>query len=421
MPVFSRPARALWLVLTLLWPGAAPSQDLTDLASLPTLGAPGAVTAEVMSRQAAWLDVSQTGLYRVALDGPGLLGLTGFRTANGRSDGSDAQERLRADGSAYRAGVLDDLLLVQGHAYLLQEGAVAARGVTLTLLQPIDPATAATPATWGVAPGQQLLLAPGDKATIALTAAGDAPIRLEAITPPGADAGAQYQGQAIGPGGIFPLQPQASASLTVEGHPGLDGQPPLMLLRVSALPDPNGYDEREPVDSDLGTLPDTGASFHGALLARSDRDGITFTLAQAATLDLAVKLADGGDGHLRLSRAKGDGEELLLATTARDGVALRRALTLQAGRYRIEVAGDRERPADYTLSLRPATPRPWRAAGRAGRSALSGPPAGPGAGLAGVFGARRPGLCRLHHPRSRACLGVARGAGAGQSGAGRRQ
>ena len=43
------------------------AEDQPDLASLPRLTAPGALSADQMRHQAAWLEVSQTGLYRLTL------------------------------------------------------------------------------------------------------------------------------------------------------------------------------------------------------------------------------------------------------------------------------------------------------------------------------------------------------------------
>ena len=114
------------------------------MASLPTLRSPGTLSVDQMQHQAAWLEVDQTGLYRLTMDGPGLLGLTGFRTPTGRSDGSDPQQRLVQDGSAYRPGELTDLLLEQGHAYFVQQAAAQPRTVTLDLQQRLDPSTALT-------------------------------------------------------------------------------------------------------------------------------------------------------------------------------------------------------------------------------------------------------------------------------------
>ena len=359
-------ALALALAIALALLGlAAPlaAQDQPDMATLPTLRAPGILTADAMKHQAAWLEVDQTGLYRLTLDGPGLLGLTGFRTANGRSDGSDPQQRLVEDGSAYRPGTLDDLLLEQGRAYFLQEAAAEPRAVRLDLIRPLDPATArsgdAMPGStdtspWVIGPGAETLLRPGDDRSLSLSSPTTEPLVLQAILPPGADATAYYRGVEVGPGGLFPLQPAASADLRVGGRERLGGSLPLMLLRFTALPDPDRYDEREPGATALGVIGPAGRAFRGALLARSDRDDVDFTLTRTVRFDLSLTVQDRGDARMRLLRLE-DGAQLLFDAPAGAGAALRRALTLPPGDYRVEIAGERVAPSDYTLSFRPAS------------------------------------------------------------------
>jgi hypothetical protein len=345
--------RALLVLALCGLTGPLAAQDQPDMATLPTLSTPGTLTAAQMQHQAAWLEVAQTGLYRLTLGGPGLIGLTGFRTANGRSDGSDPQERLVEDGSAYRAGQLDDLLLEQGHAYFLQQGAAEPRAVRLDLIQPLDPTTAATPDTWAMTPSAQILLRPADPETLTLANSGTAPLRLEAILPPGADAGAQYRGGEIGPGGLSPLRPDPTADLRVAARERLDGSFPLMVLRVSALTD--RYDEVEVEATPLGPLPPEGRQFRGVLLAQSDRDDVDFTLTRTATLDMALTVQDRGAAQMRLLRVD-DGYKPLFDTNGIQGIAVRQALT--PGDYRVEISGERLRPSDYTLSISPATGDP---------------------------------------------------------------
>ena len=104
------------------------------------------------------------------------MGLTGFRTDDGRSDGSDPQRRLVEAGTAYRPGVLTDLLLEPGRAYFLQSGALEPHAVTLEMIRPIDPATAhsgdAMPGAsqiWTLTPGTETLLRPGKYQTLTTT------------------------------------------------------------------------------------------------------------------------------------------------------------------------------------------------------------------------------------------------------------
>lgn len=323
----------------------------------------GMLSVDAMKHQAAWLEVDQTGQYRLTLDGPGLLGLTGFRTANGRSDGSDPQQRLVEDGSAYRPGTLDDLLLEQGRAYFLQEGAAEPRAVRLDLIRPLDPANArsgdAMPGRtdadpWVIGPGAETLLRPSDYRSLSLSSLATEPLLLQAILPPGADATAHYRGVEVGPGGLFPLQPEASADLRVDGRGRLDGSLPLMLLRFTALPDPGRYDEREPGATALGVIGPEGRDFRVALLARSDRDDVDFTLTRTVQFDLSLTVQDRGGAAMRLLRLQ-DGAQLLFDASAGAGVALRRALTLPAGDYRVEVSGERAAPSDYALAFRPAS------------------------------------------------------------------
>ena len=126
------PFRALtflrFLVLSLALQGSVLwAQDTPDLTRLPVLSEAKALAATDLPDQGFWLDVREPGLYTLALDGAGLLGLSDFETANGRSDGSDGQERLLSAGSAYQTGALNDLLLLPGHAYLIQIAATVPR------------------------------------------------------------------------------------------------------------------------------------------------------------------------------------------------------------------------------------------------------------------------------------------------------
>lgn len=336
------------------------AQGKPDMATLPKLTRPGTLTTLQMQYQAAWLQVDTTGLYRLTLNGPGLLGLTGFRTGDGRSDGSDPQRRLVQDGSAYRPGVLNDLLLEQGRAYLIQSGALEPHSVTLDLIRPLD-ATAALPADampgndtpWNLTPGTETLLRPGGSRTLSTTST--TPLRIEVITPPDAKASAHYNGIEIGPGGLFPLSPANQADLRLQGRAGENGALPLMLLRVSLPPYADQTDEYEPGPT-AWTLPQSGsATFRGTLLAKSDLDEVDFTLTKPAQFDLSLTVQDGGMAQMRLLAVDRDGAHLLLKAADRQGMALRQGLTLPPGTYRVAVSGERDAPARYTLSLTPTT------------------------------------------------------------------
>ena len=167
----------------------------------------------------------------------------------------------------------------------------------------------------------------------------------------------QFQGVEIGPGGLFPLAPQAKADLRVDARENPDGSLLLLLLiRVTALPQAGRPDEREPGQTLWGTLPPDGGVFRGSLLAKSDRDDVDVTVTRSARFDLSLTVQDHGDADLRLLWVDCDGHHPLLNAAAVQGTALRRALTLTPGDYRLEISGERAAPSDYTLTLRPATP-----------------------------------------------------------------
>ncbi|MEO8241478.1 MAG: hypothetical protein ABI832_04150 [bacterium] len=400
MTGFFRSALLRLAVVLGLWPMPLLAEDAADITSLPTLRAPGTLTATAMARDAAWLEVDQPGLYRLMMEGPGLLGLTGFRTANGRSDASDPQVRLRADGSAYRPGVLDNLLLLPGHAYLIQTGVLAPRAVTLEMVQPIDPVQALTgeampgqsdDAPLQLVPGLAVLLQPDGVASLAVSGDPGLPVKLQVIAPPEALAGSSYQGVDLGNGGIYPLLVAAGARLQIKGEAGLDGQLPVQMLMVSAAA-VDRIDEREPDDTDLGIWPDTGRQARGVLLADFDSDGYEMALDHAAVVDLTLQVADRGAATVTLSRHDADRWLQLVQVAAEDGVVLRSGLTLPAGLYRIVVAGERPLPSDYVVSVMPAE---TTAAGEPDDQPELARPLQPDTALRGQLGADNPAYIKF--------------------------
>lgn len=379
-------------------------QDMPDLTALPVVSGPGAVTAQALPDQGFWLDVAQPGLYDIALDGPGLLGLTDFQTVTGRSDGSDPQVRLMADGSAYQTGHLDDLLLVPGHAYLIQIAGLIPRGVTLNLTMPIDPTAALTGnAIPGLSPEaplvldvtgaatQSFLLRPDGPLGLNLTAPQQGAMRLDVLTPPKADTRNSFEGMVFDPSGIFPVGAFASGRVELDGQPGPDGSQPLYLLRASAVQDADRYDENEPGETDLGVLPADGRAIRGVLLAKNDRDTFLLTLNDTATLDLSVQMAGSSRTFLSLRR---DGIEVLSADFA-DGLLFRPGLTLPPGAYQIDLSGDQDRPQDYSVDLVPGTAGPQGEPDDQPDMARSLPE---GQALRGNLGPNNPGNVRFDVP-----------------------
>ena len=108
-----------------------------DFATLPEIASAGEF--EVSAEGLAWLSVNDPGVYRLALDGPGLLAIAQFRTEDGRSsDGSERLDELQRAGSPFVAGVVEDVLLEPGRSYLLQVGAAEPRKVIVNRTSPID-------------------------------------------------------------------------------------------------------------------------------------------------------------------------------------------------------------------------------------------------------------------------------------------
>lgn len=360
------PCRAFSRVIVLGWLLAAVAlplraQDMPDLATLPVLQSDGALAAEALPDQGFWLAVTEPGLYRLALDGAGAIALTGFDTADGRSDGSDRQTRLLEAGSAYEAGVLDDLLLLPGHAYLIQVAGLEPRGVTLARTMPIDPAAAlAGTAIGGRTPEAQLaitttdaiLLRTEDALDLTLSTGETSPLMIETIAAPEADVMVRFEGQETGAGGLFPVLPFDTARLQIDSAPGLDAELPLMLVRARLLPDPGRYDEVEPGDNQIGALPPDGRDIRGALLSGRDRDVYLVTLDQPGRFDLGLDMADGGPVSLVLWHDDGQGSRVdLLRADPEQGSLWRPGLSLLAGTLVIEISGDRTTPVDYRLSL----------------------------------------------------------------------
>ncbi|MEJ2308052.1 MAG: VWA domain-containing protein [Gammaproteobacteria bacterium] len=324
-----------------------------DFASLPEIGSEGQY--EVSAEGLAWLSVNVPGVYRLALDGPGLLAIARFRTQDGRSsDGSERLDKLRRAGSPFVAGVVEDVLLEPGQSYLLQVGAAEPREILVSRTSLIDRSTA-RPAS----PGGTVILDAGnaelfeidDDGTFEVEAASGS-LRLEAIAAPGAELDVRIGQLPVRTGGLWPLLVPQGAKLTLRGKPGPGGDSPLVLLRTRAVPD--GIDDIEPGPTELGVLSDDGADLNGVLLAHSDRDSYSFRLQQSFMFDVDFFQQSGTDVLLRLLTVDGSVTGDILRMTTRQGRARRAGLMLEPGDYRLVVEGAPPAPANYSLSLLPA-------------------------------------------------------------------
>jgi hypothetical protein len=280
-----------------------------------------------------------------------LIGLTGFETEDGRSDGSDRQERFLVAGSSTQVGRLEDLLHATGYAYLVQIAASEPRGVTFDLMTALDPAfalrgpdlaavTADMPLS--VVPGELHLLDLAEAVELPLTAPGDRPFRFEVIAPPGAVYGRDMLGMTPWPEGIFPLGPFDRVPLVLNPEPRRNETSQLLVLRSTALDPAVAYDEVEPGNTRLGPLPPEGLSLTGVLLAHSDKDVFEFALDVPVALDFGVQFERSARGYVALRR---DGAEVL-CTEISGETLYRPGLVLEPGAYEIEISGQQDHPLD---------------------------------------------------------------------------
>jgi hypothetical protein len=85
----------------------------------------------------------------------------------------------------------------------------------------------------------------------------------------------------------------------------------------------------------------------------------------------------------------------MLAGNALDGRLFRAGLALAAGEYRLSLAGERDRPADYRLSLAPSAPGPLQPEGEPDDDPALARLLQPGRALRGVLGPDNPAFLRF--------------------------
>ncbi|MEM8870193.1 MAG: hypothetical protein AAGE38_07320 [Pseudomonadota bacterium] len=337
------------LVLVLSLPSAGMPQEFGDL---PDISEPGSFPPSAEGR--AWLAVTEPGFYSVGLDGPGLITVSKFRTADGRSDGSDAVDELARSGSPFVAGRVDDLLLEPGVSYLLRTGFNEPRRIVLEQIAPVERAQARR-----VSAGGTIALTPGTSTLIEVDAAArlsieapEQPLKIEALSTPGAGVSVSINKLGVGAGGLFPVRIDEGSELVLDGAPGPDGAAPLVLLRTSRAPD--NIDHIEPGPLVLGRLSAEGAELSAVFNAPSDRDIFEFEIAQPARYDLDV-FADTEESMLvRLQRTGDRGMVEVLRQTTETGHVRRAHLTLAPGSYSLSAEVRTPRPVAYDVLLRPS-------------------------------------------------------------------
>lgn len=361
-----RLAAVVSLLTVLLVPGAASAGTPPDYQALSKVSRPGLIEPARFSEQLVWLIPEQTGLYTLRMDGPGVLLLHVFPTADGHPDGQTSPRQLLRDGSPFRPGRLPDLLLEAGRVYLLQVAAHEPRSVVMELATPLDAALAldapalarlAPDATLGLVPGPPVLVRLQEVSDLRLRADAAHPLRLEVLTDPAADAGGRLDGRRIGPGGVYPLVPGPDTTLRLSAEARGDGTWPLILLRVSATPDMQ-VNETEPANVTVVAVPEDGERLlRGTLLAPEDTDVWELAVEREGLLDLSVMLlgehAPDTEARLTLERRSPKPAGDVLELRVRPDGVWRDALALVPGRYRLRISGSQDTPRDYRVRFAP--------------------------------------------------------------------
>ncbi len=347
---------ALWLVLA----GFTPVLAQTDPDSLAVINAAQSLP-ETSEQAMYWLEVSETGLYDIRLDKPGLLHLYVFDTEDGRF-GGDQPRLLLQDGGRYSVPVLQDVLLPAGSRYLLLAKPAVSAALTISAteipgpaLEPQDETPLPAGDSW------QQLYRIGDRVYLSFADGITDPVHIRVIGEPRAEVSATLDYMHIH-GDLFPMVLPAEATLDIFTSVQA-GPEPLVLLQMS--PDDSGLDEREPnADSENGEAQEyvTGTDFRGVLLAGRDEDVLQFQLEDRETLTLTAQSPlEWAQYTAVLEKNTGD-DWITLAERGADRGALRFSqMVLGEGTYRLTLVrrdDDVIKPVPYTVSSQPVPPPP---------------------------------------------------------------
>ena len=113
-----------------------------DAAPRLEIGANAFEPAQMAAGFIAWIEVPETGLYEVALPGPGALVMASFPTSDGRYDGTTAARRHGTAASLDQPIAIGPVLLSADHPYMVS---ISSGSQTTVALHRLLTPTAARP------------------------------------------------------------------------------------------------------------------------------------------------------------------------------------------------------------------------------------------------------------------------------------
>ena len=328
-----------------------------DAAPRLEIGANAFEPAQMAAGFIAWIEVPETGLYEVALPGPGALVMASFPTSDGRYDGTTAARRHGTAASLDQPIAIGPVLLSADHPYMVS---ISSGSQTTVALHRLLTPTAARPAPEGaesLSLGDHLFEAFG-QFDLEIEPA-TTPLSIEVFAEPRADLRADLGGARLRPGGLYPWQINEPERLRIrtdvpKGTPGAK-----ILVRVTRSD--QSVDETEP-NSSLADVMTPGQEWSGILLPDGDKDLLAFTIEVGGDFSLDVE-TDLSWSRFETRLSPADDRQTKLWARAPSGALIDERLQLKAGDYvlRLERVDGRPDAVPYRVSLTPgASPGPGR-------------------------------------------------------------
>lgn len=300
-----------------------------------------------------WVIPQETGLYRIAIDGPGAIKLSTFSTEDGRFDGETGEEVVATKAEAFGRPDIGPFLLAKDWPYLLSVDAIEPASLTLELLQTL-PAAIAPPEKDTVLPeGAYLFTLSGD---LRLSVADpDVPLSIMTLAEPRAVHRATASGRPIN-GTTEPYDPDQDFDLGLSTTAPEGQKTPLTFVRVA--PFEGTLDETEP-NHNLPDAMNITQGFAGSMLTGKDVDRIGFTLP--STQDLALEITTDvpwADFEINLLKTEDRQDISVLTRKSMGGAISPVPLRLDEGAYILQVTSNHlgEEPIDYRVTFAPSGP-----------------------------------------------------------------
>ena len=324
------------------------------LAESPRL-TPGSVPVDVAPAEGQffWIVPEATGIYSIALDGPGVIRLSTFPNADGQYDGETAERVITQAVNAYGTPSAGPFLLSEGWPYLLSVNALGPANLTLTQMETLGPPIPLPERDTELGVGDYLFALSGD---LRLSLPDpDAPLRLEVLSEPRATLQADAGGATI-TGPLEPFDAGEPVRLNLRASAPDDQPPPLVLLRIA--PFAGDLDETEPNRGDADTF-EPSQGFTGLLLSGTDVDRMAFSLPNAQDVALSITTeAIWADFGVLLEQIVDGPAVPVLRRRSTGGNLAATGLHLAAGDYVLELSGDNPNPGaiGYRVALDPGSP-----------------------------------------------------------------